>query len=262
MFVYTGMTQRERKITIMTNYTEAVTEARTLVKRSETDQWRLAQLTWENASPYEADGKMSLTQWSRDVGVSLSYAGRLRRVWENYQTTRNLDEVQNLPPFNEAYREVSPHSAYTPPADAVRDMQPERKAEVARELLADPAVADQVVSDPAFGKNVWDARVRKERTRQAEVQRTLSDNPDLGQANRKLGDTDAQLSLGQVLSKFAAGVAEVLPRCGPVNEGERFWIEGARDRAQLALNAVNEYLATGELISDDELTRMAAGESA
>jgi len=29
------------------SYQEAVTEARMLIRRSEADQWRLAQLTWE-----------------------------------------------------------------------------------------------------------------------------------------------------------------------------------------------------------------------
>jgi len=62
-------------------YADAVTEARTLVKRSEADQWRLAELTWEQVT---TGG--TRRQWSKDIGTSERWAGVLYRAWVLRQT--------------------------------------------------------------------------------------------------------------------------------------------------------------------------------
>lgn len=122
----------------MTTYADAVAEAQRLVKRSEADQWRLAELTWE-----QVEAGKTRTQWAEDIGVHMSYAGRLYLVWEQW-----LDVVYTeRPSFAEAYGQVAPSSAYRPASSAVLDMPPERQAEVARELLASPGVAERVVAD-------------------------------------------------------------------------------------------------------------------
>lgn len=123
-------------------YTQAVSEARTLVKRSEADQWRLAQLTWEQLSA----GTATAAKWAADIGVSDSYVYRLYKMWESHSLS---DEVQT-PRFTDAYKEVSPASAYQPrqdPQEAIRAMPPEQQAEVARDLLANPQVAQQAMAD-------------------------------------------------------------------------------------------------------------------
>lgn len=104
----------------MADYDSAVTEARTLVKRSETDQWRLSQLTWENAASYGQGGKKTIGQWARDIAVDDSYASRLWAMWERF----GLDQTRSLPPFNEAYKEISPHSTYQPRHQQPQPLEP------------------------------------------------------------------------------------------------------------------------------------------
>ena len=126
----------------MDDYTQAVAEARTLVKRSEADQWRLAQLTWENASPIEGDGKKSLAEWSRDINVHPSYAGRLYRIWDSYQGDREIHGVS----FSDAYNEISPASAHR---SRIQDQPAAEKVAAIQEMLADPEVAQGVFADPS-----------------------------------------------------------------------------------------------------------------
>jgi hypothetical protein len=151
----------------MTNYNEAVAEARQLVKRSEEDQWRLAELTWE-----QVEAGKSAAQWARDIGVSATHAKTLRRIWKN---DRHLD-VDERPPFAEAYAVTNTPqksaeteeygSRYQAEAKAaLRNMPPERKAEVARELLNEPEVAERVVHDSTARENV--RRALDERYEQA-----------------------------------------------------------------------------------------------
>jgi hypothetical protein len=140
-------------------YREAVQEAKRLVKRSEEDQWRLAQLTWEQVRA----GK-TRRAWAQDVGIDHSHANRLYLVWERW------GEVQhpNRPRFTDAYAQLThrlePDSEVTRAQDqaqrTVRNLPPERKAEVARELLAEPTVAEQVVRDPDARRTVRQATDR------------------------------------------------------------------------------------------------------
>jgi hypothetical protein len=124
----------------MTTYTEAVTEARTLVKRSEDDQWRLAELTWEQVQA----GK-SRRQWAKDIGIHNSTAVRLYQIWERF----GADPDQHS--FAEAYDVVHGRAAaveehgsryQAEAASAIRNMPPERKAQIVREAVkADPVAA-------------------------------------------------------------------------------------------------------------------------
>src|SRR5262249_32629114 len=113
----------------MMQYEQAVTRARTLVKRSEEDQWELAELTWEQVEP---QGTHSQRQWAGDVGVDQTYVSRLFRLWEEHRE----DDLLSRPRFNEAYKEVAPHSTY--------QSKLERGA---RQALADPQAVRQAVTE-------------------------------------------------------------------------------------------------------------------
>jgi hypothetical protein len=136
-------------------YQEAVTEFHRLDNEIESDQWRQAQLTWENSAPDGTrDGRQSLSSWARDVGKDRSWIGRLWRMWSDHGDR----SPQDLPPFAETYRLYS--TGFDDPEEAlrynqerrtladVRNLQPERKAQVARELLADPDVARETFNAP------------------------------------------------------------------------------------------------------------------
>jgi hypothetical protein len=145
----------------MSSYDQAVTEARSLVKRSEADQWRLAQLTYENASPSEGDGKMTLAAWARDIGVHPSYASRLYHIWETYGLSRDLDQVE-IPTFAEANRMISPTSGWQPRQPEVTysppgPFEPVDPVERTIAALADPAVAAAVLADPDTARAIVEA---------------------------------------------------------------------------------------------------------
>jgi hypothetical protein len=127
----------------MSNYKEAVAEARQLVKRSEDDQWRLAQLTWEQVQA----GK-TRKQWAQDIGVSETHARILYTVWNRFQ-----DQTHDVRfSFGDRYEMAKtgtegPRAARESQAvGTVRNMPPERKAELVRELTKDDAVVAAAAS--------------------------------------------------------------------------------------------------------------------
>lgn len=78
-------------------YNDAVREARTLVKRSEIDQWRLAQLTWE-----QVEAGTSRRQWAKDIEVSYSHTDRLYQIWTKWRDTSRVTR----PTYTEAYNQI------------------------------------------------------------------------------------------------------------------------------------------------------------
>jgi len=134
---------------VTTKYETAVAEARQLVTRSEEDQWRLAELTWQ-----QVEGGKSRQQWAKDLGIPRTRADRWYRVWAGVQNaqwspathtyTEAYDEVQGRAEQIEEYGTRSAAEAHR----AVRNMPPERKAEIVREALEDEDVAQAVVEHP------------------------------------------------------------------------------------------------------------------
>lgn len=125
----------------MTTYADAVAEAQRLVKRSEADQWRLAELTWE-----QVEAGKTRVQWAKDVGVDERTVGRWYLIWEHRQ-----DHPADGGTYSETEAIIRGAGDGTlrqaEAAGTVRNLPPERQAEVARELLASPGVAERVVAD-------------------------------------------------------------------------------------------------------------------
>ena len=119
----------------MNGYQEAVTEARSLVKRSEEDQWRLAQLTFE-----QVGSGRTAQDWAQDIGIRPVHAMFLRRVWSNHRSDTAL------PRFADAYAEAKGmpldriERRENEAVARIRKMIPERKAMILRELFEDPEV--------------------------------------------------------------------------------------------------------------------------
>jgi len=187
-------------------YQTAVTEARQLVKRSEEDQWRLAELTWQ-----QVEGGKSRRQWAKDIGVAASHANYLYAVWDRF----GAQHVGTRPRYATAYEAVqhnaSPEEAHEKAEDAraigrIRSAAPERKAEVVRELLTDPDVADVAI----------DAAVKASPRAAATASKALDDRvaaaPRPTVANRNTGDqhTEAVIAARQArkyLQQFADAVS-------------------------------------------------------
>ncbi len=117
-------------------YKEAVTEARQLVKRSETDQWRLAELTYQQV---KVNG-VTTRQWAEDVGMSKDTASRWARVWEVYHSDTQrpafadaLAVVMGLPESRSERRLMEATSN-------LRNASVEQRTQIITELIKDPDV--------------------------------------------------------------------------------------------------------------------------
>jgi len=125
-------------------YEKAVAEARRLVSRSEEDQWRLAELTWQ-----QVEGGKSRAQWAKDLGVPHTRAARWYRIWDGYVQKAGWSPATHT--YTEAYDIVQGRAAQVEEhgtrsaaeaRTAVRNMAPEHKAEIVREAIkSDPKVA-------------------------------------------------------------------------------------------------------------------------
>lgn len=160
-------------------YEDAVAEGRRLVKRSEADQWRLAELTWE-----QVEAGKSMRQWARDIGVSYSHVNALYHVWDKLINDHLGDQ---RPTFADVYNivrgraaQVEEHgSQYAAEARAaVRNMPPEKKAQVARELLAEPEVADKLAVDGEATRALDQAYIRIRKVSEDKLRQALSRVPE------------------------------------------------------------------------------------
>jgi hypothetical protein len=221
-------------------YKEAVAEARTLVKRSEEDQWRLAELTWEQI----ARGA-TRKQWAKDVGLSPQYVGSLVSVWDRSSEVQAL----NRPPFNEAMAAVHTPGRFEEMEEqgdsretvrarrAIRTMPPEQKAEVVREALQDEDVAEQVIRDTPTRARLARAEIDHGR----EMQETAKEHYDL--TNPRSVQIGANIDLQRALDKArtafedAAEAADTLAAHG--------WPDRSRDQANAL---VQRALDAGEIV--------------
>lgn len=153
-----------------------------------------------------------------------------------------------------------------PAAQIARGWSPEQKAEAAREILADPDVADEVFNTPdrrepgsataRARSNVTRAfdRSRDEDARRSE-QRSASDN-----VGHKMSERSAQQNLAAACDAFAVAVADELRRAGPLQDSERRWLFEAAARSGAAQAAVLSYIETGRSEVDAALDDLLTGE--
>lgn len=140
----------------MTTYDQKVTEARGLVRRTEEDQWRLAELTWR--ALHEDD--KSTREWADDIDMSKDHVSRLARIWESY----NLYPRDTRPKFADAYAESKgmpvdrQERREMEAASNLRKAAPERKREMVHELLDDP----EVLNDPGVRARVTSTPITSE----------------------------------------------------------------------------------------------------
>ena len=175
------------------HYQECVAEARTLVKRSEADQWRLAQLTWE-----QLEAGVRAVQWAADIGVDPSYVYRLRRIWEQHSS---VDSVHK-PRFTDAYKELVPssHNPYVP----LDQRPPEVETRSADEIDVAQRVAD-LPSVPDLLSIYGDLAAARRLIRSAfrlTVAADPADNVKMSLLD-ELGDIDTEVSH---FRKFLAGM--------------------------------------------------------
>jgi hypothetical protein len=237
-------------------YQKAVAEARQLRKRSEEDQWRLAQLTYE-----QVESGVTRTRWAEDIGYSSPHAGRLYTVWQQY------GDRADRPSFYECYERVKEPGKYEGQEDissrhqasaraAVRNMEPEQRAEIVREALEDPVVAEHVVRDNHARAQIS----RSERKVDDERQTTAKERYELEYPQSvEIGD---MIDLEHALSKARIAAEDALSAADRLEV--RGWPENSRERAavlaQRAATAVELVQAKVGTSIDEELAALMEGE--
>lgn len=176
-------------------YADAVKEARTLVKRSEGDQWRLAELTWE-----QVEGGKSRAEWAGDIGISSSHSARLYLVWGKWH------KRARRPTFSDAMDEVMGGSsadrmkamgARDATAEMFRDLPAARQASLVHEVAkANPDVLRPAVRDPKVYAAISRERISHvvEEADRSQGRATIS-REDFGRSMRETRETDALLAL-------------------------------------------------------------------
>jgi hypothetical protein len=184
------------------NYNKAVTEGRKLLKRSEADSWRLAELTFE-----VVNGGKSRRQWAKDLGVHNTLVNRWYLVWDRWGADRGLHQ----PRFADAYSTVALGSdELVTTADRGRlgrerqlPRDPEDRAEMARKLLADP----EVRKNPEVRRETKAVQEEVD----AEVEAKWADVEPLGPVSPRRSQTPAALAyLPHVLTKTRRALREAL----------------------------------------------------
>ena len=236
-------------------YREAVAEARQLVKRSEQDQWRLAELTWE-----QVEAGKTRKQWAQDIGVHETTVGRWLRVWQlKIDSARATSDIS----YSEAWNQAIGRTDGDYGAAEVRKMPTERKAEIARELLEDERVADAVVENPEAYRAV-DRAVNRAFSR-TDTGKEITRRGKAHEANaEEQGPTPASpLGLLPLFLEHAAVLRDA---------AERITITGATEEALPMLKALGEHLtATGRVfvtaaagattkVTDEELEAWLSGD--
>lgn len=226
-------------------YQEAVRTARTLVARSEADQWDLARLTWE-----QVEAGATRRQWAADVGVAESWAGSLYRVWGRWRTSG----TEARPSFTEAMAEIhtparaedtreTGSEAAARARQAIRNMPAAERAGVIRDALADQDTADEVFRlGPDTGDDT-DAARRAAEQAYANSARDMSermrnaDRSDRERSNRAhtLRWHEAQTQIRKATSLIAAAAKVIAPVAFTDEEREFLADDLAKVRAAVGL---------------------------
>jgi hypothetical protein len=205
-------------------YKEAVAEARRLVRRSEEDQWRLAELTWE-----QVEAGRSRRQWAQDIGVSADTTERLYKVWARW----SADNVGTRPRFADAWAgeklpavlEGHATARQENARQAVRNMPPEQKAEVVREALAEPEVAERIVRDTPTRAQLSRAEDKVDR----EMQHTAKERYELN--NPRSVQIGAYADLSYALTKARTALEDAREAADTLAANQ--WPDRSRENAEV-----------------------------
>jgi hypothetical protein len=155
---------------VSVDYGTAVAEGRRLLTRSEEDQWRLAELTFD-----VVEAGSTRMAWASDVGISRSHAGRLYHIWRRWGDVR----TDTRPRFLDAYETIKRAGAEDDDAELVnageinriqRERQEptrhEDRVEMATKLLADPEVVKGVLETPARARSEIHTQIHEQNAQQ------------------------------------------------------------------------------------------------
>jgi hypothetical protein len=122
------------------NYQKVVARGRSLLKRSEEEQWALAKLTAEVLG-----SGVPTRKWAEDIGIDHSHAASLRGTWEKFgsarvrrRATRAFGEYYGMARSSEERAESKKEAERTGKTIATLDRNGTEAGRQARAALADP----------------------------------------------------------------------------------------------------------------------------
>ena len=247
-------------------YEELVERGVSTLLQADRNNWELAHLTWEAITGEDA---VPLSRWAEDVRTkagrrfSATTAGKYRDLYVRFVLERA--EGEELPTWTEAWMELTPRDSSlverARKADIhLREAPPERRAEVAARLLADPEVraAALDVSTPLGGALFGAAAAQREavaartRVQEGAADERFRDDP----FDQTVRNARAITLLTGALSDYARAVAELLPEIRALPQadrealGARLFLREAYARALGATEQVGGLLATGQVGGD------------
>jgi hypothetical protein len=216
----------------LTSYRSAVREAKSLLRRTEEDQWRLAELSWEQVT----QRGYSAVSWGRDIGISSQHGGRLVRLWALHR------DAPQRPSYTEAYAALNsqPINSIT----RLREAPQEKRAEVVHDLFAaDPGLerAVRALDPPPFRSYRGTGLTDDAENAAALNRRTLSDTDEavdyLRGAARELAhafaardregvqDEQAEKQAIEEVTRALSMYVAAVNGTTTVTDADRFWLE-------------------------------------
>lgn len=151
---------------------------------------------------------------------------------------------------------AEPTARYDRARTTLRNQTPERKAEIARELLNEPDVAEQVVQNKAARTSVSRATDEHYRKQAAERAQRTEQKTNADPVGQRIDSARAVNDLGEACERFSRDGNEALRRVGELPESERYWLTGAVDRAEATARAARRYLELGRSEIDTEINAL------
>lgn len=243
------------------NYRNVVSEARRLLKRSDQDQWMLAQLT----SEVLAEGHTQ-REWAADLGVSQRHVGILKNVWDRYSEDRDRHPDRT---FGEWYamatlaREKATAAAQVAQTTGVNIKSlvhgagRSERVEAARELLADPAVAKSVAKYAASDAQVRQAVYERDK----DHAERLAEPRRQHQANQRGTDLDfSRIIVSMINVQHTLNRNLDLLRYHDLDSEQREEILEMVERIETSLSWMQSFAESGSRSFDDELNALLGGE--
>lgn len=242
-------------------YGNAVAKGRTLLARTEHDQWELAWLTYYVLVERNLG---TIAKWASDLGVSETHVNNLRNVWAQFGEAHR-DEDRSNQTFNECYtlagvseerrkrieraakrtgRSVT--TVHRTGRDRPKDRHEDRVRK-ARDLIGDEAVARDLLRDPKS------RRILKRRLREADAEAGTSASSAHPRSQEELVDQLETLlaSVNGVLGEMAAQKLQKGPRRSVLELVPKFrnsvdWMEAyAKSGARSLAEGLQRMLAEG-----------------
>ena len=226
------------------DYAKAVTRGRFLLKRSNEDQWELAELTYTIITQ---EGHGSARRWAAALGVTESYVSRLKAVWERFGKLDHdqvfSDYLTRVSVSPERERELDREARRTGRTISSVHRSRREQERAAREALLDRKQRRQLLADATI-REVLERELRGPKPKPSPPRRRR----------------DFVVELKEIRDQLNQLLVDMLDR-GVAKEEKRELLAELVE-LQVALVRMESFVKTGSRTFEDALEAMLAGDKA